>query len=125
MVNFMVQPQTLTKADKIQKVQQIYFKISLFLIPISIVLYTIGAIFARAVTATPGFVIYIATYLFYYHIAHFLFGFVSLFYYIHQIRKKVVKMKLYKTLVGIILTPMSAIILYVAILLIALTQCAA
>lgn len=125
MVNFMVQPQPLSKADKIQKVQQIYFKISLFLIPLSIVLYTIGVIFARAVTATPGFVIYIATYMFYYHIAHFLFGFFSLFYYIHQIRKKVVKMKLYKTIFGILMTPVSAVILYAAILLIALTQCAA
>ncbi len=121
----MVQPQPLSKADKIIKVQQIYFYISLALIPVSIVLYTIGAIFARAVTATPGFVIYIATYMFYYHIAHFLFGFFSIFYYIRQIRKKVVKMKIYKTIVGILITPISAVVLYAAILLIALTQCAA
>lgn len=121
----MVQSQSQSKADKILNVQRIYFKISLYLIPTSILFYIIGAVFARTITATPEVIFYVVTYLFYYHIAHFFFGFFSIFYYAYQIRKKIITMKLYKTIIGIVLTPISAIIMYAALLLMALTQCAA
>ncbi|MDY0074977.1 MAG: hypothetical protein RBR75_03720 [Acholeplasmataceae bacterium] len=86
-------------------------------------LFVIGYISAKMVTQAPLFLLGFATTFLYYHIAHFIFGFGSLIYYVSKIRKKLLSINVVRTIVGIVLTPISAIILYAAILLIALTNC--
>lgn len=106
-----------------KKVQRIYFLISISMVLISILLFIIGALYAKAVTSAPKVILYFALYFIYYHIAHLVFGLGSLLYYIRKIHKKLISMRIFKTLLGILLTPVSAVILYAAILLLALTNC--
>lgn len=105
------------------KVQRIYFYISIAMLLMSGALFGIGSLYAKAVSSAPKVILYFATYLVYYHFAHLIFGIGSIFYYIRKIRKKLISMKLYQTVVGILITPVSAIILYAAVLLLALTNC--
>jgi hypothetical protein len=105
------------------KVQRIYFIVSWSMVLISSVLFILGYSFTKAVQSAPRIILLFATYLLYYHLAHIIFGIGSLFYYIGLIRKKLISMKITKTIFGILFTPVSAIILYMAILLLALSNC--
>ncbi|HAX03919.1 MAG: hypothetical protein A2Y45_07630 [Tenericutes bacterium GWC2_34_14] len=109
---------------KVLKVQRIYFLISLGMILLSGILFVLGYVFTQAVESAPVVILTFAVYFLYYHIAHFLFGFGSLIYYIRGIRKKIFQINVFKTIAGILFTPVSAIILYAAILLLALSNCA-
>jgi hypothetical protein len=116
----MIQSNSNTTAHKVQR---IYFYVSIAMLLLSSALFGIGAIFAKAVTSAPKVILYFAAYLVYYHFAHLIFGIGSIFYYIRQIRKKLISIKIFKTIFGILITPVSAIILYAAVLLLALTNC--
>ena len=118
----MSQPNVITKTHKVQK---IYFLISLGMVVLSGLLFFIGSLYAKTVRNAPMVILYFATYFFYYHVLHIVFGIGSIFYYISQIRKKILKIKFFKTIIGILLTPVSAVICYAAILLLALTNCQA
>ncbi len=108
---------------KVQKVQNIYFILSITMIALSLLLFGIGAMYANMVESTPIIILMFATYFLYYHVVHLLFGFGTMVYYIRGVKKKLFSIKIYKTIAGILFTPISAIVLYAAILLIALTNC--
>lgn len=109
---------------KVVKVQRIYFLISIGMVLVSGILFLLGYVFTQAIESAPVVILTFAGYFLYYHIAHFLFGLGSLIYYIRGIRKKLFQIKVFKTIAGILFTPVSAIILYAAILLLALSNCA-
>lgn len=116
----MSQPNVITNAHKVQK---IYFLVSLGMVVLSGLLFFIGSLYAQAIQSAPMVILYFTTYFFYYHFLHIVFGIGSIFYYINQVRKKLLKIKIFKTVIGILFTPVSAVICYSAILLLALTNC--
>lgn len=106
------------------KIQHYYFLATLVMFALSIVTYALGALFVQSVTAAPAILMSLAVIVLYYHIPHFLFGIVSLFYYAAKVKKIVQKGKVFKTVIGISLSPISIIICYIGILLLGLSSCA-
>jgi len=112
------------RATKFQVYQNIYFKISLGILALGAILFGIGWIFANHVDPAPAILILLAVFFMYYHIAHVLYGIGSLIYFISKIKNKIKDVKAVKTVIAILLSPISYIIFYAATILLAMTQCA-
>jgi cytochrome bd-type quinol oxidase subunit 2 len=109
---------------KFPKVQNVYFLATWVMLLLSILMYGLGYLFVKSVTAAPEILLYLATVLLYYHIPHFIFGIGSLIYYMRKVRKVIKNSKIYKTVIGILVSPISIIICYIGILLLGLSSCA-
>jgi len=106
------------------KVQHYYFLATIIMVLLSILSYALGAIFVQSVTAAPEIFITLAVVLLYYHIPHFLFGIGCLIYYFRKVRSVVQKSKVYQTVIGILISPISIVVCYIGILLLGLSSCA-
>lgn len=117
----MSQPNVSTKAPEFQK---IYFFISLGMLILSIFMFGLGVFYAQTPYVTPAAVIDFASYITTYHYIHLGAGLILLIYIIRENKKKLLKIRLWKTIIGIILTPVSGIILLAAVILLGLSSCA-
>ncbi len=116
----MIQPNGNTKALKFQK---IYLLISFGMLILSIFLFSLGVFYAQTPYVTPAVVLDFASYVTTYHYIHLGLGLILLIYVIREIKKKLLKMRVWKTIIGILLTPMSGIVLFAAIILLGLSSC--
>jgi hypothetical protein len=112
-------------SSRFQKYQNIYFKITWVLLIISCALAVVGYLMVQAMLSAPMILVQFATFVLYYHVFHFFYGIFSFIYYFAKVRKKIGSTKIYKTLIGIILSPASAFAAYIAVFLIAVSACSA
>lgn len=109
--------------SRFPRLQDIYFKVTWLMLIISIALAVISYLLVQAIVAAPLPLVYFALYFLYYHAFHFLYGMMSLFYYFAKVKKKIGKTKIYKTVLGLLISPASAIIAYTAVFLLAVSSC--
>ncbi len=109
---------------KFLTIQHYYFLATLAMVLLSALTYGLGVLFVKSVTAAPAIFLSLATVLLYYHIPHFIFGIGSFIYYLSKVKKVVKNSKIYKTILGILLSPISVIVCYIGILLLGLSSCA-
>ena len=109
---------------KTQKIQNIYFFVSIGMVVLSILLFIAGYVLTQNVVAAPTALINFAVLYFNYHYAHVLLGLALIIYYQVQKKKHQVKMNIVKTILGIVFTPFSYVILLIGILLLGLSSCA-
>ncbi|TNF09196.1 MAG: hypothetical protein EP317_01365 [Bacillota bacterium] len=112
------------KVDKFKKYQGLLFKITVSIFVISSALLILGYALVKAVTPAPSVIMYLATAVLYYHFAHFVLSISFVAYYVSQIKNKIGHVKILKSVVSIIFTPISFVIVYIAILLLAFSSCA-
>ena len=112
-------------STRFQRYQNIYFKITWVLLIISSAFAVIGYLMVQAMISAPTILVQFAIFVLYYHVFHFFYGVFSLIYYFTKVRKKIGTTKIYKTLIGIILSPASAFAAYIAVFLIAVSSCSA
>jgi len=112
------------QATKFQMYQNIYFKISLSLLTLGLIMFGLGMIFANQVEASPPVFILLTVFLQYYHFVHVTYGVGSLIYFFIKIHNKIQNIKIVKTIVSIVLSPISYFLFYVASILLFMTQCA-
>lgn len=115
----------MTMMTNSHKFQKVYFIVSMCMFFFSGILFLLGTIYAKTVNNAPMVIVTFTSYFFYYHFLHLMIGIASIFYYTSRILKKLLSIRLLKTIIGIILTPISGIICYAALLLLALTNCQA
>ena len=101
-----------------------YNWLSLVLFTVSFVLFILSYMLVQSVTSAPPILIHFATTLFYYHIAHFILGIYAVIYYYSKLKGKIKDLKIRKTIVSIIFTPISFLIIYMAVFLFAVSSCA-
>lgn len=116
----MSQPNVNTKAPELQK---IYLLISLGMLVLSIFMFGLGVFYAQTPYVTPAVVLDFASYVTTYHYIHLGLGLVLLIYVMREIKKKLLKMRVWKTIIGILLTPISGIVLFAAVILLGLSSC--
>ena len=112
------------KIEKFKKFESVLFKITVSIAVLSIILVILGYALVKAVTPAPEVIIYFATIILYYHFAHFVLSFSFIVYYMAKIRNKLGKFKILKSIVSFLFTPISFIIIYTAIFLLAVSSCA-
>jgi hypothetical protein len=113
------------KASKFQSYQNLYFKVTWVLLMMSVALAVIGYFMVQAIVSAPLFLVQFTTFVLYYLVFHFFYGVLSLFYYLTKIKNKMKNLKIYKTLMGILISPISAFAAYIAVFLIAISACSA
>ncbi|MDX9691023.1 MAG: hypothetical protein RBT45_01120 [Acholeplasmataceae bacterium] len=112
------------KVTKFKKYQVLLFKGTVSILILSSLLAIIGYMLVKAVTPAPGVIIYLATIVLYYHFAHFIMSLSFVVYYMAKIRNKLGKTKILKSIVSILFTPVSFLIIYFAVFLLAVSSCA-
>ena len=117
----MSQPNVSTKAPEFQK---IYFFISLGLLALSIIMFGLGVFYAQTPYVTPQAIIDFASYVTTYHYIHLGAGIILIIVVIRENKKKLLKTRVWKTIIGMILTPLSGVVLLAAVILLGLSSCA-
>ncbi len=112
------------QTSRFPKLQNIYFKVTFLMLVVGIALVVVSYLLVQAIVAAPTPLIYFSLYFLYYHAIHLAYGIFSLIYYFAKVKKKIGKSKIYKTILGILITPASAIIAYAAVFLLAVSSCA-
>jgi len=113
-----------SKIEKFKRFESVLFKITVSISILSIIFFILGYALVKAVTPAPEVIIYFATIILYYHFAHFVLSFSFIAYYMTKIRNKLGKFKILKSIVSLLFTPISFIIIYTAIFLLAVSSCA-
>jgi hypothetical protein len=111
------------KIEKFKRLEVLYYKMTLSILVLSTTLLIIGYILVKAVQPSPEVIVYLASLILYYHFAHFIMGLSFTTYYLTQIKNKLGKFKILKTITSILLTPISFIIIYIALFLLAVSSC--
>ena len=101
-----------------------YLKISLFMVGISLALLGISAIMVQSVIATPMAVISATTMYLYAHLLHFVYGWIRIFSILFSKHKRAQGLRIGKSVLSIFISPISALITYVALILFVLSSCA-
>jgi len=112
------------KVEKFKRFEGILFKITVSIFVASVILAILGYALVKAVTPAPEVLIYFATIVLYYHFAHFVLSFSFIVYYMAKIRNKLGRFKILKSIVSFLFTPISFIVIYTAIFLLAVSSCA-
>lgn len=116
--------QTPSPLERNQKIQDIYFYVSLAMLAISILLFVLGIVFTQTSTPAPDVLINFAVIYMQYHYLHVVIGIGLLIYYHVQKKRHVFKMKIIKTILTFLFSPVSYVIIITAILLLGLSSCA-
>lgn len=112
-----------SKKERFLFIQSLYAKITLVILVLSIVLVILGYGFVKSITAAPKFIVDLAVVVFYYHIVHFFLGILLVFIYVIAIRRRIGKIRIMKVLGSILFTPISFILAYIAVFLLAVSSC--
>lgn len=114
-----------SKKQRFLVIQSLYAKVTLVLFILSSALVFLGYVFVKTITNAPQFIISFATLLFYYHIAHFIFGLSIVLAYFVFIRKRYGKIRIMAVVRSIVFTPISFAIAYIALFLLVISSCSA
>jgi len=112
------------KVKKFKKLEILYFRVTLSILVLSTILLVIGYMLVQAVQPSPEVIVYLASLILYYHFAHFIMGLSFTTYYMTRIKNKLGKFKILRTLASVLLTPISFIVIYIAVFLLAVSSCA-
>ena len=85
----------------------------------------VGGIFLKAVFAAPQLVLDAIEAILYVYIAYFVFLFVRLFYFLVKIRPLRAEVTVGRTITGMIISPIGIVMLYLGLLMMALSSCSA
>lgn len=110
--------------SKFEIYQNTYFKLTFIMLGLSVVLAALGIYLSQVVVAAPVFIVYLTLFMLYYHYVHFGYGIISLIYFYSKVKNKISNVKAVKTIVSILLSPISYIIIYFAVILLVFSQCA-
>ncbi len=110
---------------RFSKGEKLYLRITIALVAITLAFLILGLSAVKAIVAIPAAIVEIATYLLYFNVGHLVYGFIRIFYYFFKIRPTHQEVSLKYTIISMIFSPVNMIILYTAILLMALTGCVA
>jgi hypothetical protein len=95
------------------------------MITITVILFAVGLYAVKMVVAIPAAIIEASAMFLYVNFAHFFYGIGRIIYYTSKIRPHGEKVSLKRSVISIILSPINALILYIAVIFIALSSCAA
>jgi XapX domain-containing protein len=109
--------------SKFELFQNIYFKITWMMIIISALIFGLVYLLINISIPAPNLLVNIVAVVFYYHFGHMAYGIISLIYYLIILRKKIQNLKIYKTLIAILITPFSFFAIYMALFLVVLSSC--
>jgi FtsH-binding integral membrane protein len=115
--------QEVKQDDKSKNIQNIYFFFTVGLLLFGLVMFIFTAVNIQVGIINSVVIAEFSQIVLFYHLPHFIIGIVLLFVFINAIKKKLTEMKLYKTIAGIIFTPISGIIYLAVMLLAALSSC--
>jgi uncharacterized RDD family membrane protein YckC len=107
------------------KTERIHFRISLFMLLVSIIFCVIGYVMVQATLAVPEPVTYFVIAFLYAHVLHFGFGIYRLFYFFIKVHKQALGIKIVKTVISILISPISAFIAWLAVFLMVISSCSA
>jgi hypothetical protein len=110
--------------EKFKKYQGLLFSVTVSIFLVSSALLVLGYLLVKAVTPAPGVIIYLASIILYYHFAHFILSISFFVYYLAKIKNKLGHVKILKSVVSILFTPVSFLIIYTAAFLLAVSSCA-
>lgn len=105
--------------------EHLYLRITLIMLAVSAFFLLIGVVLVKSITAPPELLIHLVTFYLYAHIVHFTYGFIRLFKFIFSPTLRRVGAKIWRTLVAIVLSPISALAAYLALFLLAMASCSA
>lgn len=111
------------QSSRFVKYQSLYLRLHLVITIMSIILLALGYVFVQMINSAPTILLYASTALLYYLIVHFSYGVFSLIYYLSKLKGSIKKMRIYQTVIALLTTPLVAIVLYIAILLLSFSQC--
>lgn len=111
------------KKERFLFIQSMYAKITLVIFVLSIVLAVMGYGFVKAMSAAPKFIVNLSVVVFYYHIVHFFLGVFIVLIYIIAIRRRIGRVRIMKVIASIFFTPISFILAYIAVFLLAVSSC--
>ena len=112
------------KQSRFKKIEAIHFRVSLFMLLASILLVSLGYIMVKAILPMPEPVIYIVTIYLYAHLLHFGYGVYRLFYFLFKVNSKASHVKVTKTILSILISPISGFLAWLAVFLMVLSSCA-
>jgi hypothetical protein len=112
------------KIERFKKYQGVLFSITVSIFLASSALLILGYALVKAVTPAPGVIIYFASIILYYHFAHFILSISFVVYYLAKIKNKLGHVRILKSVMSIVFTPISFLIIYTAAFLLALSSCA-
>lgn len=103
--------------------QKINFWITLFLVIISIFAFLYGVVEAYTLKGVPVSFLEFLRLVWFYNIFHFIWSIVLLIVFIRRIRRKIIELKLIKTILSVVLSPITFLIILTAIFLLGLSSC--
>lgn len=109
--------------SKFEVFQNIYFKVTWMMIIISALILGLVYLLINISIPAPDILVNIVAIVFYYHFGHLAYGIISFIYYLIVLRKKVQNLIVYKTVIGILVTPFSFFAIYIALFLVVLSSC--
>lgn len=116
--------QTSSPLERNQKIQDAYCYVNLAMLVLSILLFLLGIVFTQTSTPAPDILVNFAVIYMQYHYLHVLIGIGLLIYYYFQKKRYKFNMKIIKTVLTFIFSPVSYVIIIAAILLLGLSSCA-
>jgi hypothetical protein len=105
------------------KRQNLYFKLSVIMGIVSILLTIVAIIYYLRGENSPDIVFYTAMVVFIYHVPHLVYGIIALIFYFTKIKKQLLEIKPLKTILGLIFSPISGLIILIAVILLMLSRC--
>ena len=103
---------------------KIYFKISWIMLLLSSFLLGLSYLFVKILFPAPTFVIAFTTIYLYFHAIHFLYGGFQFLRFFFVIKRKNPDLRVWRFGLGMLFSPISFLLLYIAIFLFALSSCA-
>lgn len=85
----------------------------------------VGGIFLKAIYAAPQLILDSIEIILYVYIAYFVFLLARLFYFLVKIRPKRAQISVGRTVTGIIISPIGVVMLYLGLLMMAMSSCSA
>ena len=108
-----------------KKGEIIYLRLTYIMITITVILFAVGLYAVKMVVAIPAAIIEASAMFLYVNFAHFFYGIGRIIYYASKIKPLSEKVSLKRSIISLILSPVNALVLYIAVIFIALSSCAA
>lgn len=106
-----------------QKRQRLYLIITLSMIGLNSSLLGLGYLLIQLGERAPAALLNFMMAFMIYHGLHLLYGIISIILYFKRVKKRFAEARIVKTVLGVILSPVSFLLCYAAVFLLALTRC--
>ncbi len=109
--------------ERFKKSEMLYFHLTWVMVIMSIILLAFGYIALKFTFPAPAIIVEGALILLYSHAIHFIYGIYRLFYFRIKIKRQKTDIKIFRSIISMLLSPISAIVLYTAIIMLAFSGC--